>query len=60
MEAFSLAATHGGAITHHLQFSASSELLREARTIVSVIVIGWIATTALRAWSRNHNINSSA
>lgn len=56
MEALSLAATHGGAIVHthhhHFYLSASPELLRESRTLVFVIVIGWITTTAVQAvWS---------
>jgi hypothetical protein len=53
MEAFSLAAQHTGAIAHNhnIAFSPSTvDAIREVRIAISVIVVGWVATTALRGW----------
>jgi hypothetical protein len=59
MEAFSLAATHGGSINHIHTLTVSSEVLKEARTIVSIIVIGWVATVGLRGVFANRSIAAS-
>lgn len=53
MESFALAAQHSGAINHHhtISFNSSAvDALKEVKLIVSVVVVGWIATTALRGF----------
>lgn len=54
----SLAAQHSGAINHHHTFSFSSstvDALREVKLIVSLVVVGWIATTALRGFGNRNS-----
>jgi hypothetical protein len=56
MEHFVVNANHGGAINHHHTFSFNPSVvdaLKEVRFAVSVIVVGWIATTALRSFLGN-------
>ncbi|CAJ2501200.1 Uu.00g040530.m01.CDS01 [Anthostomella pinea] len=52
MESFSLAAQHSGAIKHlhaiHVDASAVA-VARELRLAVTVVVVGWVAVTGLRA-----------
>lgn len=61
MESFSLAATHGGAINHvhTVQIGASAaEVMREARMAITVIVMGWIVVTGIRAMSARERQSS--
>ncbi|KAI1485492.1 hypothetical protein F5X96DRAFT_659746 [Biscogniauxia mediterranea] len=62
MESFSLASQHSGAINHvhtiHLDASAAAAA-RELRLAVTVIVIGWVAVTGLRALIRGRGDEKS-
>jgi hypothetical protein len=53
MENFLLNAVHSGAINHHHTFSFNPsvvEAFKEVRLAVSIVVVGWIATTALKGF----------
>lgn len=53
MENFFLNAQHSGAINHHhtINFNPSVvDALKEVRIAVSILVVGWVATTALRGF----------
>ena len=53
MESFALAAQHSGTINHvhaiHLGQSAAG-VAREIRLAVTVVVIGWVAVTGIKAF----------
>ncbi|EFQ36449.1 hypothetical protein CGRA01v4_10432 [Colletotrichum graminicola] len=54
MEQFGLAAAHSGAINHihAVHFGpAALDIAREARLAVTVVVVGWVAVTGIRALS---------
>lgn len=51
MEQFALAAQHSGAITHNhcFHFNPSTvAIAKEARQIVAIIVVGWVAVETVR------------
>lgn len=53
MEQFGLSSVHSGAIKHlhAIQFAPTTvDLAREVRLAVTVVVIGWVAVTGIRAW----------
>ncbi|KAL0936353.1 uncharacterized protein CTRU02_208568 [Colletotrichum truncatum] len=52
MEQFALSSVHSGAIKHlhSIQFAPTTvDLAREVRLAVTVVVIGWVAVTGIRA-----------
>ncbi|KAF6836561.1 hypothetical protein CPLU01_03596 [Colletotrichum plurivorum] len=52
MEQFALSSVHSGAIKHlhTIEFAPSTaNLVREVRLAVTVVVIGWVAVTGIRA-----------
>ncbi|KAK2040373.1 hypothetical protein LZ31DRAFT_598102 [Colletotrichum somersetense] len=54
MEQFGLAAAHSGAINHihAVHFGpAALDIAREVRMAVTVVVVGWVAVTGIRAFS---------
>jgi hypothetical protein len=57
MEAFGLNANHAGAVNHHHTFAFNPSVidaLKEVRFAVTIVVVGWFATTALRGiWVHN-------
>lgn len=53
MESFALAAEHSGVIrhVHDVQFGPSAVgAMRELRIAVTVVVVGWVAVTGIRAF----------
>ncbi|KAK2031955.1 hypothetical protein LX32DRAFT_636763 [Colletotrichum zoysiae] len=53
MEQFGLAAAHSGAINHihAVHFGpAALDIAREVRMAVTVVVVGWVAVTGIRAF----------
>lgn len=61
MEHFALAAEHSGAITHIHSFTFSQsavDIAKEARNIVSIVVIGWITMRLIQLSLDSKNSNS--
>lgn len=60
MESFALAAQHAGKIKHQHIFAFSSsavDALKEVRLAVTIVVIGWVAVTALRGYFWHNRSN---